>query len=108
MIVKSYQYNYENLKNILKETATIVSLTTDLWSNRAKHGYLSVTTAWIMHDFKVKDIMLEIKYAPSPHTAEVIAKLLYECMSSWDLNGCVTAIITDNGSNMKAAFPILT
>jgi hypothetical protein len=52
--------------------------------------------------------MLEIKYAPSSHTANLVAELLYECISSWDLNGRITAIITDNGSNMKAAFPILT
>ena len=52
--------------------------------------------------------MLEIKYAPSSHTANVVAELLYECISSWNLNECVTAIVTDNRSNMKAAFPILT
>jgi hypothetical protein len=61
-----------------------------------------------MPNFQVKDVMLEIKYAPSPHTANLIAELLYECISSWDLNGRVTAIITDNSSNMKVAFPILT
>ncbi|GES89303.1 zinc finger BED domain-containing protein 4-like [Rhizophagus clarus] len=76
--------------------------------SRAKHGYLGITATWITSDFKVKGVMLEIKYAPSPHTADVVAKLLYECISSWDLNGCVTAIITDNSSNIKAAFPILT
>jgi hypothetical protein len=108
MIAKSYQHNYENLKNILNETAATVSLTTDLWSSRAKHGYIGITAAWITPNFKVKDVMLEIKYAPSPHTANLVAELLYDCISSWDLNGRVTAIITDNGSNMKAAFPILT
>ena len=108
MIVKSYKHSYENLKNILNETAATVSLTTDLWSSRAKHGYIGVTAAWITPNFKVKDVMLEIKYAPSPHTANVVAELLYECISILDLNGRVTAIITDNGSNMKAAFPILT
>ena len=36
-----------------------------------------------------------------------VAELLYECISNWDLNGCVMAIITDNIANMKAAFPIL-
>ncbi|GES81498.1 zinc finger BED domain-containing protein RICESLEEPER 2-like [Rhizophagus clarus] len=108
MIVKSYQCNYENLKNILKETAITVFLTTDLWSSRAKHRYVDVIATWITSDFKVKDVMLEIKYAPSPHTADVVAELLYKCISSWGLNGCVTAIITDNDSNMKVAFPILT
>ncbi|CAG8736935.1 20810_t:CDS:2, partial [Rhizophagus irregularis] len=61
MIVKSYQHNYENLKNILNETAaTVVSLTTDLWSSRAKHGYIGIMAAWITPNFKVKDVMLEI------------------------------------------------
>ena len=68
MISKSYKYNRENLMNLLNETATTVSLTIDLWSSRAKHGYLGVTATWITPDFKIKDVMLEIKYAPSPHS----------------------------------------
>ena len=107
MINKSFRYNNQNLKNILSETATTVSLTTNLWSSRAKHGYIGITTIWITPDFKVKDVMLEIKYAPSSHTANVVAELLYECISRWDLNGRVITIVTDNGSNMKAAIPIL-
>ncbi|GES76935.1 hypothetical protein RCL_jg7491.t1 [Rhizophagus clarus] len=45
--------------------------------------------------------MLEIKYASSSYIADVIADLLYKCISNWDLSRCVIAIITDNGSNMK-------
>lgn len=37
-----------------------------------------------------------------------VAKLLCKyTILNWNLSGCVTVIITDNGSNMKAAFPIL-
>ncbi|PKK59760.1 hypothetical protein RhiirC2_719602 [Rhizophagus irregularis] len=43
MVVKSYKFNWENLQNLLTETAENVSLTIDLWSSRAKHGYLGVT-----------------------------------------------------------------
>ena len=60
----------------------MVSLITDLWSSRAKHGYIGITATWITPDFKVKDVMLEIKYASSPYTANVVAELLYECISS--------------------------
>ncbi|PKY55538.1 hypothetical protein RhiirA4_475068 [Rhizophagus irregularis] len=35
--------------------------------NRAKHGYIGITATWITPDFKVKDVMLEIKYAPLPN-----------------------------------------
>jgi len=107
MISKSYEYNRKNLMNLLNETATTVSLTIDLWSSRAKHGYLGVTATWITPDFKIKDVMLEIKYAPSPHTAKTIAELLYQCITSWNLKGRVIAIVTDNGANIKSAFPIL-
>ena len=107
MISKSYNYNRENLTNLLNETATTVSLTIDLWSSRAKHGYLGVTATWITPDFKIKDVMLEIKYAPSPHTAKTIAELLYQCITSWNLKGRVIAIVSDNGANIKSAFPIL-
>lgn len=51
--------------------------------------------------------MLKIKYAPFSYTANAVAKLLYKYILSWDLSGCITVIITDNGSNMKVAFPIL-
>ncbi|GES92052.1 zinc finger BED domain-containing protein RICESLEEPER 2-like [Rhizophagus clarus] len=70
--------------NILddNETAITVFLITDLWSSRAKYGYLSVTATWITSDFKVKDVILEIKYTPSPHTANIVAELLYKCISS--------------------------
>ncbi|CAI2177589.1 13058_t:CDS:2, partial [Funneliformis geosporum] len=40
MIVKSCKYNQENLRNLLTKTAENVSLTMDLWSSKAKHGYL--------------------------------------------------------------------
>ncbi|PKK72219.1 hypothetical protein RhiirC2_777474 [Rhizophagus irregularis] len=53
MISKSYNYNRENLKNLLNEMATSVSLTTDLWSSRAKHEYLGIAATWITTDFKI-------------------------------------------------------
>ncbi|CAG8535628.1 5873_t:CDS:2 [Cetraspora pellucida] len=43
MIAKSYNYNRENLKNLLNQTVKNVSLIMDLWSSRAKHGYLEIT-----------------------------------------------------------------
>ncbi|CAG8729576.1 15619_t:CDS:2, partial [Cetraspora pellucida] len=61
MIVKSFQYNHENLKNLIKIVENI-SLTMDFWSSRAKHGYLGVTATWITSNFEIKDVMLKNKY----------------------------------------------
>ncbi|CAG8513982.1 9083_t:CDS:2, partial [Diversispora eburnea] len=76
-------------------------------SNRVKYGYLGVDAIWITSDFKIKDVMLEIKYAPSPHTAKIIAELLYQYITSWNFKRHVIAIVSNNGTNIKSAFPIL-
>ena len=89
------------------ETAENVSLTMDLWSSRAKHGYLGVTVTWITPNFEIKDVMLENKYVPSPHTSETIANELHECIKSWNLEDRVTSITSDNSRNMVATFPFL-
>ena len=71
----------------------------DLWSSKAKYGYLEVTATWITPNFKIKDVMLEINYVPSPHSSEVV--------KNWDLEYRITLITTDNGSNMISILPLL-
>ena len=42
---------------------------------------------------------------PSPHTADNVLQVVQEVLSEWDiLPWKVQAILTDNGSNMVAAF----
>ncbi|CAB4404646.1 unnamed protein product [Rhizophagus irregularis] len=84
IIVKSYNYNWQNLQNLLTETAESVSLTMDLWSSRAKHGYLGITATWITPDFEIKI-----------------------CIKDWNLEQRVTSITTNNGSNMVAMSRLL-
>jgi hypothetical protein len=107
MIIKSYKFNRDNLQNLLTKTAENVSLTIDLWSSRAKHGYLGVTATWITSNFEIKDTMLENKYVSFPHISDIIANELHEYIEAWNLENQVTSIITDNGSNMVAIFPLL-
>ncbi|CAG8754527.1 5327_t:CDS:2, partial [Ambispora leptoticha] len=78
MIIKSYKYNQEILKNLLTQMAENVSLTMDFWSN----------------------IMLENKYVPSPHSSRIIADKIYKYIEAWNLRHHITSITTDNGSNM--------
>ncbi|CAG8488560.1 1917_t:CDS:2 [Scutellospora calospora] len=107
MIAKSYNYNRENLKNLLNQTVKSISLTMDLWSSRAKHGYLGITATWIIPNLEIKDVILENKYVPAPHSSKVIADELYQCINSWNLENCITSITTDNRRNIVAAFPLL-
>lgn len=102
MIAQSYGYNKNKLIQLLK-TAQSISLTTDLWSSRSKHGYLGLTATWINQDFEIMDVLLEITYFPTPHTAEAIAKTIKGIIQSWEIEDHVLAITTDNGANIVAA-----
>jgi len=99
MIACSYGYNRDKLKLLLK-TAQSISLTTDLWSSRSKHGYLGLTATWINKEFEIIDVLLEISYFPAPHTAEAIADVINNSIKKWKIEDCVIIITTDNGSNM--------
>jgi hypothetical protein len=107
MIARSYGYNRDKLKLLLK-TAQSISLTTDLWSSRSKHGYLGLTATWINKDFEIMDVLLEISYFPAPHTAKAITEAIKKAIQKWEIESYVASITTDNGANMVAAIRDLT
>ncbi|GBC40348.2 zinc finger BED domain-containing protein 1-like [Rhizophagus irregularis DAOM 181602=DAOM 197198] len=102
MIARSYGYNRDKLKLLLK-TAQSISLTTDLWSSRSKHGYLGLTATWINKDFEIMDVLLEISYFPTPHTAQAITEVIKKAIQKWEIESQVISIIADNGANIVAA-----
>ncbi|GBC33999.2 zinc finger BED domain-containing protein 1-like [Rhizophagus irregularis DAOM 181602=DAOM 197198] len=107
MIARSYGYNKEKLKLLLK-TSQSISLTTDLWSSRSKHGYLGLTATWINKNFEIMDVLLEISYFPTPHTAKAITEGIKNAMQKWEIENLVVSITTDNGANVVAAIRDLT
>ncbi|GBC05973.1 hypothetical protein RclHR1_06530013 [Rhizophagus clarus] len=107
MIARSYGYNKEKLKLLLK-TAQSISLTTDLWSSRSKHGYLGLTATWINKNFEIMDVLLEISYFLTPHTAKAITEGIKNAIQKWEIENLVVSITTDNGANVVAAIRDLT
>jgi hypothetical protein len=107
MIAHSFGYNKNKLTQLLK-TAQSISLTTDLWTSRSKHGYLGLTATWINQNFEIVDVLLKICYLPSPHTADVIANTIKNIIQEWEIEDRVITITTDNGANMVAAIRKLT
>ncbi|CAH1760937.1 3074_t:CDS:2, partial [Entrophospora sp. SA101] len=101
------EFSIPALRENFQQRIDYISLTTDFWTSRAKHGYLGITASFIATDFSVVDIMLDIKYVPAPHTAVVIADSLYESILDWNLLGRIVSIVTDNGANMIASIQLL-
>lgn len=95
------------MKELLSSSAVSVSMTIDLWTSRAKQGYISITASFISSDFKLYDILLDVKYLSYPHTAERIKDQINHLISEWNLTNKVVAIATDNGSNMVKAVRLI-
>ena len=83
-------------------------MTTDMWTSKGKAGYIGITAHWLDEDNKPYDILLGIEHAPYPHTAKVISNYLEKYIEDFRIENKLTCIVTDNGSNMKAAINILS
>lgn len=79
------------------EQAGRISITADIWSKKGlTSSYLGITG----HFFSSKDHRL-----PSSHTADNIHTIVEEILSEWEIPATkISAILTDNGSNIVAAF----
>ena len=84
-----------------------LSICADIWTKKGMTASFMGVTA---HFFSKKDhrrhsVTLVVKKMLSPHTADNVLQVVQEVLSEWDiLPWKVQAILTDNGSNMVAAF----
>ena len=84
-----------------------VSICADIWTKKGmSSSYLGV----MAHFFSLKDhlrhrVTVAVRRMPPPHTAENIRAVIQEVLGEWEVPlGKVSAILTDNGSNMVASF----
>ena len=81
------------------------SATTDLWTSRATHPYLSYTVHFITRNWEMNSFCLESIPLFEDHTGANISESITDIMANWQLppDKLVTTT-TDNGSNFVAAF----
>ena len=69
-------------------------------------SFLGVTAR--MYDPSTKStrsMTLACRTFPTPHTAKKVYELVTDILREWEIPNCrISAIVTDNGSNMVAAF----
>lgn len=93
------------VKNQLISLETSIALTTDGWTSRATHDYVTVTAHLINADWVLKSYCLQTHpLAADSHTGESLASDLLECISEWGIEKMLPVpITTDNASNVKSA-----
>ncbi|GES85923.1 zinc finger BED domain-containing protein 1-like [Rhizophagus clarus] len=96
IIDDAFDYTSPQLKTLMKNEATSVSLTLDLWTSKSRQGYLGITCTFIDSQWKLKELTLTIEYIRYPHTAEHILETLESVLEEWEIRDKVYTITTDN------------
>ena len=84
-----------------------VALCVDVWSRKGMTAsYLGITAHFFTRsDHKRHTATIAVRRLPSPHTAERVERVVDEVLTEWQIPQTkISAISTDNGSNMIAAF----
>ena len=107
------QQEIPRLYNQVKETVVNPKLsqidffygTTDLWTSKATHPYLSYTVHFIDSAWELHSICLETLPLFEDHTGENIIETINDILSNWSLSTeKLVLTATDNGSNFVAGF----
>jgi len=101
-IFTAYEVGKDTLKSQFTQIQHI-SLTIDAWSSPAHLPYLGITAHWLSSKFEPQEVLLSMEELPYPHSAFEIQDHLFDLLYEWEIDSKITAIVTDNASNVKKA-----
>ncbi len=105
-IPNKYDETFAEMKEIVS-AQEFLAFTTDIWSDRAQDGFISLTCHFIDEDMYRNSAALNMKLFNESHTAENISSELTECVKLWDIKReSVQMFLRDNASNMKAGIRV--
>jgi hypothetical protein len=93
-----------SLKSIIKKS---LPNNTDIWTKKGMSAsFLGVTAHYYTHEDKQRhQVTLAVRGFSSPHTSQQVAGALGAVRTDWSISHTkVFRVLTDNGSNMVAAF----
>ncbi|KAE8710169.1 hypothetical protein F3Y22_tig00110327pilonHSYRG00116 [Hibiscus syriacus] len=107
-IMQRYETEKEGISALLRKMNSRIALTTGMWtSSNQRKGYMVVTAHFIDNGWKLQSQTLRFLYVPAPHTAEVLAEHLKECIHSWNIDIRLSCITVDNRTTNDAMIDIL-
>ncbi|XP_037545811.1 E3 SUMO-protein ligase ZBED1-like [Nematolebias whitei] len=101
---------YDGEKQKFKErlaTAHKITIGLDIWTKKGlTASFLAISACFFCTvENKAQHILLRLDQLPHPHTAECIKTHVDQCTEDWGIpQHKILTVITDNGSNMIAAF----
>ena len=105
--MNSLKQRYAAMKHTLQESFCIcdnLALTTDIWTSRTTQAYVTLTAHYITEEWKIQSYVLCTCEMAERHTSINIATRIEEATEMWNIDDKhVSAVVTDNASNMSAA-----
>ena len=95
MLPKMYQKSMDVI-NVLLECAESVALTTDCWSSKSQHSYMTVTFHLLTEEFELHSFVLETVEMKESLTAENIEARFDDILKKCHLENKAYFIVTDN------------
>ena len=90
------------------EHALYFAVTTDGWTSRANHSYLSLIVHYIDDEWTLQSHLLETHQFAQAHTGDNLASELEGMLETWKLPAIkLSAATTDNAANIVLAMEIL-
>ena len=106
-VMNSLKQRYAAMKHTLQESFRLcdnLALTTDIWTSRTTQAYVTITAHYITEEWKIQSYVLCTCEMAERHTSINIATRIEEAAEMWNIDGKhVSAVVTDNASNMSAA-----
>ena len=105
-VMNSLKQQYSVMKQKLRESLSVrnLAITTDIWTSRATEAYMTITAHYISDEWKIESNVLCTCEMAERHTGANIALRIQEVLEVWNIQAShVSAVVTDNASNMTAA-----
>ena len=97
----------EKLVKQLQDEVTGIVLTTDIWTNRAVEGYITVTPHYLDPSWTMKSYVLETSVFPERHTGIEISGKLKEISDCFGITSKVSVVVHNQAANMICSLNIL-
>ena len=108
-IPEMYQCEKTRIVGTMKRGLKNFSLTTDGWTSRANHSYISHTVHYIDEMWNLRAHLLDTVEMPLEHTGINLADELKDTFKRWDLKDSdLVSVTTDNARNIVCAIEILS
>lgn len=104
VVPKLYKETKTRIEEQLKE-ADYIAITTDGWTSRATHSYLTITAHYITAIWQMANHVLQTRAVYESHTSEHLAEILTEAVAEWKITraGISIPVTTDNARNIANA-----